>query len=102
MPIVKNPEDYTMPPPRPQRHIDDSNWIIENINGLTEKYPDMWIAVLDKEVVIASKDLGKVKTMARKKAREVGRGPCVYIFVESFQRLRRSPRQEVYLSFPPQ
>ena len=43
MPIVKNPEDYTMPPPRPQRHIDDSNWIIESINELTEKYPDMWI-----------------------------------------------------------
>ncbi len=61
-------------------------------NELTEKYPDMWIAVLDKEVVIASKDLGKVKTMARKKAKEVGRGPCVYIFVESFQRLRRSPK----------
>ncbi|MCH8290778.1 hypothetical protein IH992_06740 [Candidatus Poribacteria bacterium] len=92
MPIVKNPEDYTMPPPRPQRHIDDSNWIIESINELTEKYPDMWIAVLDKEVVIASKDLGKVKTMARKKAREVGRGPCFYKFVESLQRLRRSPK----------
>ena len=99
MPIVKTDS----PPPKiPRRHYEDSKWVNENINELTEKYPDMWIAVLDKEVVIASKDLGKVKTMARKKAREVGRGPCVYIFVESFQRLRRSPRQEVYLSFPPQ
>ncbi len=88
MPMVKNPEDYT----RPQRHIDDSNWVIENINGLTEKYPDLWIAVLDKEVVIASKDLGEVHRVARKKAAEVGRGPCVYIFIESFQRLRRSSK----------
>ena len=90
MPIVKNQEDYTMPPPRPQRHIDDSNWTDENINELTEKYPDMWIAVLDKEVIIASKDLGEVKRVARKKAAEVGRGFCVYTFIESFERLRGS------------
>ena len=90
MPVIKNPEDYTLPPPLPQRHIDDSNWIDETINELTEKYPDLWIAVLDQEVVIASKDLGEVFKVAQKKEDEVSRGPCVYTFIESFERLRRS------------
>ena len=88
MPIVKNPEDYTLPPPRPQRHLDDSKWVRENATELAQKYPDMWIAVLDKEVVIASQDLGEVFRVARQKAGEVGRGPCVYSFVESFRRAR--------------
>ena len=90
MPIVKNPEDYTLPPPIPQRHIDDSNWIDENINELTEKYPDLWIAVLDEEIIIASKDLGEVYKVGQQKEDEVGRGTCVYTFIESFEKLRRS------------
>ena len=88
MPIVKNPEDYTLPPPLPQRHIDDSNWVHAHSNELAQKYPDMWIAVLDKEVVIASKDLGEVYRVGQQKEDAVGRGYCVYTFVESFRRAR--------------
>ena len=89
MPIVKNPEDYTLPPPLPRRYIDDSNWVDENINELARKYPDMWIAVLDKEVIIASKDLGEVFRVGQKKEDEVGRGPCVYSFIEDFRKFHR-------------
>jgi hypothetical protein len=48
----------------------------------------MWVAILDKEVVIASKDLEKVFRMAEQKENEVGRGPCVYKFIENFRRFR--------------
>ena len=88
MPIVKNPEDYTVPFPHSQRYVDDSNWIHENTNELAEKYPDMWIAVLDKEVVIASKNLGEVYRVGQQKEDEADRGFCVYTFIESFERLR--------------
>jgi hypothetical protein len=86
MPISKNPEDYTLPPPRPRRHIDDSNWAAEHINELTQQYPEMWVAILDKEVVSASKNLGDVFRVAKEKESEVGRGPCVYKFIEDFKR----------------
>ena len=89
MPYAKHPKGFPDPPIRPQRHIDDSRWVNENYTELVQKYPDMWIAVLDKEVVIASKDLGEVFRVAEQKENEVGRGPCVYTFVESPLRFYR-------------
>ena len=89
MPYAKHPKGFPDPPIRPQRHLDDTKWVDENYTELVQKYPDMWIAVLDKEVVIASKDLGEVFRMAEQKENEVGRGPCVYDFVESPLRFHR-------------
>ena len=89
MPYAKHPKGFPEPPIRPQRHIDDSRWLDENYTELVQKYPDMWIAVLDKEVVIASKDLGEVFRVARQKAAAVGKGPCVYRFIESPWRFHR-------------
>ena len=71
-----------------KRYAEDSRWINDNINELTQKYPDHWIAVLEKEVVIASKDLDEVKNVAQKRAAEVGEGQCVYSFVEGLWRFR--------------
>ncbi len=75
-----------------KRFAADSKWINDNINELTAKYPDHWIAVLEKEVVIASTDLGEVERVARQKAAERGKGPCVYDFVEGLWRFRGTPK----------
>ena len=89
MPYAKLPKDFPEPHKLTKRYFEDSKWINENINELTEKYPDMWIAVLEKEVVIASKDLGEVEEAARQRARGVGKGPCVYTFIEGPWRFHR-------------
>lgn len=89
MPYAKLPKDFPEPPKLPKRYFEDSKWGREHINELVQKYPDMWIAVLEKEVVIASKDLAEVETVARQKAAEVGKGQCVYKFIESPRRFHR-------------
>jgi hypothetical protein len=49
------------PPPRPpKRYWDDSEWAIKNIQPLTEKYPDEWIAVFEEQVVAHDVDFGRV------------------------------------------
>ena len=88
MPYAKLPKDFPEPEKLPKRYFEDSRWINENINELTEKYPDHWIAVLEKEVVIASADLGEVERVARQRAAEVGKGQCVYDFIEGLWRFR--------------
>ncbi len=90
MSYAKLEKDSSEPKKLPKRYFEDSKWLRENLTELTKKYPDHWIAILEKEVVIASKDLGEVETVARKRETEVGVGQCVYTFIESFQRLRGS------------
>ncbi len=87
---AKFEKDSSEPKKLPKRYFEDSKWLRENLTELTKKYPDYWIAILEKEVVIASKDLDQVKRVAYKKEAEVGVGQCVYTFIESFQRLRGS------------
>jgi hypothetical protein len=49
------------PPPRPpQRYWDDSTWGVQNIQMLTEKYPNEWVAIFEKQVVAHHDDLGQV------------------------------------------
>ena len=49
------------PPPRPpKRYWDDSEWAIKNIQPLTEKYPDEWVAIFDKQVAAHDADLNQV------------------------------------------
>ena len=90
MPYAEHPKDFPAPTKLPERYFEDKTWLRENLNELTQKYPDHWIAVLEKEVVIASKDLDKVKRVARQRAAEAAKGQCVYRFVESFERFRRA------------
>lgn len=49
------------PPPRPpQRYWEDSDWGIKNIQMLTEKYPDEWVAIFEKKVMAHHTELGQV------------------------------------------
>ncbi len=89
MPYAKLPKDFPEPEKLPKRYFEDSRWGREHIDELVQRYPDKWVAILEKEVVIASKDLGEVEEVARKRAAEVRKGQCVYKFIESSRRFHR-------------
>lgn len=55
--------NYTMP-------TEDLKWIHENHSVLRQKYPNMYIAVKNGEVIAADKEFGKVYEQAKKKTKE--------------------------------
>ncbi|MEA3488274.1 MAG: DUF5678 domain-containing protein [Euryarchaeota archaeon] len=63
----------------PEGFWDDQEWGFRHHTKLLETYRDVWVAIVDKVVVAAGKDLGKVEKEAKKKT---GRDPAV-MFVES-------------------
>ncbi|MEW6609276.1 MAG: DUF5678 domain-containing protein [bacterium] len=68
------------PKPIPKEYTEDFNWAYEHYSEWTRSYPDMWVAVANKEVVVTSKDLGEVKKIAHQK---VDREDIPYIFIEA-------------------
>lgn len=47
--------------------MENLEWKRKHHSELVGKYPDMWIAIVDKKIVSAGKDLGKVESEAEKK-----------------------------------
>ncbi|MBI4162917.1 MAG: hypothetical protein HY513_04490 [Candidatus Aenigmarchaeota archaeon] len=45
----------------------DMNWARSNHGKLAKKYPDSWVAIVDKKVAAHGKNLGEVKKEAIKK-----------------------------------
>jgi len=69
----------------PKRHWDDAKWSRRHATELWEKYPEMWIAIVNKKVVAFGKNLSKVEDLAQKKTRAkypviefVDGGSCIY------------------------
>jgi len=46
----------------PEGFWDDQEWGFRHQTKLLETYRDVWVAIVDKAVVAAGKDLGKVET----------------------------------------
>ena len=46
MSYAKLEKDFPQPKKLPKRYFEDSKWLRENLNELTKKYPDHWIAIL--------------------------------------------------------
>ena len=46
---------------------EDGKWVNENFSSLVDKYPDQWVAVVDKQVISYGKELGKVRKDAKRK-----------------------------------
>ena len=90
MPYAKLPIDFPEPPKLPKRYFEDSRWGREHIDELVQKYPDMWVAILEQEVVVASTDLAEVDRVARQKTDDVGKGQCVYKFIETPRRVHHT------------
>ena len=61
-----------------QEFWDDANWIEEHYSELASKYPDQWVAAVDKQIVSSGKDRSLVETDAKSKT---GRSefPIVYL-----------------------
>jgi len=51
----------------PKEFWDDQEWGIEHHSDLVKKYKNRWVAIVNKRVVSAGKDLGRVEEEARKK-----------------------------------
>ena len=54
----------------PKRYWEDEEWANEHYGELVKKYPDRWVAVVNKKVVAAGLDIKKIKAIARKKTGE--------------------------------
>lgn len=58
---------------------EDQKWAFEHHSELIDKYKDMWVAIVDKKIVSAGEDLGKVEEEAKKKT---GKKQIPVFFVE--------------------
>lgn len=63
----------------PKEFWDDKEWAFSHYSELMQKYPNYWVAIVNKEVVSAGKDLKKVRDEARKRT---GREEIPLIFIE--------------------
>ncbi len=45
----------------PKRFWEDKEWVFANYSELLKKHPNMWVTVLDKKIIAASSNLGKVE-----------------------------------------
>lgn len=57
----------------------DNKWAHDHYQELSRKYPNQWIAVVNKKVVSAGKNLGKVEKESSKKA---GKQDFPLLFIE--------------------
>ena len=64
-----------------ERFWKDAKWVDEHYKELQKKYADQWIAVLDKKVVSAGRDGGKVETEAER-VTKVPRNEILMEFIE--------------------
>lgn len=63
----------------PKEFWDDKEWAFDHYSALMQKYPNRWVAVVNKEVISASRDLKEAREEARKKT---DREDIPLIFIE--------------------
>jgi len=52
-----------------QQFWDDQKWGFKNHSDLLKKYKDLWVAIVNKKVVSAGKNLAKVEEEAKRKCK---------------------------------
>ncbi len=69
----------------PKRFWEDAKWGRKHATQIWEKYPEMWIAIVNKKVVSYGKNLEEVRNTAREKTgvkhaviQFVDGGSCIY------------------------
>ena len=62
----------------PDEFWKDKDWAFDNYSEWMQKYPDHWIAVVDKKVVAVGKDIGEVERIAQEKT-ERKYFPVIYV-----------------------
>ena len=63
----------------PKDFWEDAKWAEKHYSELVKKFPDEWVAVVNREVVTSGRDLAKVKEEAKLKT---GREKIPTIFIE--------------------
>ena len=68
----------------PDEFWEDKDWAFDNYSEWMQKYPDQWIAIVDREVVAVGKDIREVEKTAEEKT---GRKYFPVIYVEGGDRI---------------
>ena len=82
MPILWNEYTDSKPQPLSKEYLEDEKWADEHMSELLEKYPNQWIAVVNKEVACVGKNLAEVEEVARQKVG--GRHPFSFFAWKTF------------------
>ena len=69
MPIlsVKEAQGMRLSSPGPKEYWEDSKWASEHFSEIVKKYPDQWVAIVDKKVVAAGRTIAYVEKIATEK-----------------------------------
>ena len=69
MPILsaKEAEGMKLPSPGPKEYWEDSKWASEHFTEIVRKYPDQWVAIVDRKVVAAGRTIADVEKIATEK-----------------------------------
>jgi len=71
--------DASLPSPASKEYWEDSDWALEHSSEISQKYPNQWVAVVNKRVVAAGKVIAEVEKIAEEKT---GRKEFPVIFAE--------------------
>ncbi len=63
----------------PDEFWEDKDWAFDHYSEWMKKYPDQWIAVVDKKVVAFGEDIQEIKRIAREKT---GKKHIAVIYIE--------------------
>ena len=71
--------DAPLPSPASKEYWEDSDWAYDHFSEISQQYPNLWVAVVNKEVVAAGKVIAEVEKIAEEKT---GRKEFPVIFAE--------------------
>jgi len=83
MPILWDEKTYPKPQPLSKEYLENEKWTFEHLGELIEKYPNQWIAVVNKEIVCVGENLAEVKKVARQKTGD--RTPFCFFTWQTFR-----------------
>ena len=58
-------EGLQRPPPPPKEYWDDCDWAYDHLSEISQQYPNLWVAVVDKKVIAAGKVIAEVRAAAQ-------------------------------------
>ena len=75
---MKN-ETFPPVPLTPKEYWDDKDWAHLNIGEISNEYPNLWVAIVNKQVVAAGRIIKQVRKIAKEKT---GREHFPVLFAE--------------------
>ena len=60
-------EHIPLPIPPPEEYWEDHDWAYDHLSEISRQYPNLWVAVVDKQVVAAGKVMSEVRATACQK-----------------------------------